>query len=237
MPMVGPPTFVVSLPGSPRRQAVIQVLSSIGLRFTFWDGIFLKDTKDLEYWKRTLGIDPELNSQLTTGTLGCKLAFMSLFYTLGLALESGHMKFDFVLVLEDDVVLNPQFNWNTIVWHDYVQAEYTHLHLLPPNLRCGNQAQLITSSGILKLKANISRLFAADCPIDLLLWNSSLRVADMSHASYHEPHNWLFKHAVPYLDPNGSERLQINLLKHHNYHDYIENVDRDKLMDSLRIIK
>lgn len=194
------PVFVISLPNSNRRPEITRHLNEHNIPFEFWNGHLVEDRSSSQYGQSTLN----------SGTLGCLIAYLDLYRHIALK------KIPLALILEDDVICNPQVDFGRLEFSkifEMTQSDYCFLHCYPCG-PCGTQGQLVSLKAAELLDAERSAILATDAPIDLILWEqrtaslSELRVEDL----YKRLDLWLFKHAHQYDDANNSERMQLNWL-------------------------
>ena len=202
-------TFVVSLPGSPRREAT----PHLGLPFEFSDGVLLplERVEFLQAWMRehfpdlTSTDDYAARNMLSQGSLGTLLAFVHLFQRI------AEQDDPFCLVLEDDCVANPAFEFAHVDWDDlhatYGRPMFLFLHKC--SYRFGLVAQLVTREGARFVLDRVYQLLNMSIPIDLYIWQHP----EITRASvYFETHHtaWLFEHVTPVEHAATSERIRIN---------------------------
>jgi glycosyl transferase family 25 len=99
------PVYVVSLPGSPRRDAIARVLANLAVPFRFCeavDGRQLADS-ELRACYDEAGALRRLGRRLTRAEVGCTLSHRQVYRTM---LNDNHA---FAVVLEDDAIVGNEF--------------------------------------------------------------------------------------------------------------------------------
>lgn len=211
-----PPCYVLSLHGSPRRARMGEMLKKLGIVYEWIDGVVVRSDEEVRKWLYFFDIPADAPaSKMTFGTLGCKLAFMNLFRRL-----ASETSAPLILILEDDIEPNLLVDFQTLRWQDLVQGHVTHLHLLPPQYRCGMQATLITRAALQFLAQNLFALWTLDYPIDIICWNTRAFGLPLVQAALSGPENWMFKQESDYIDVSQSERLRLNMELNSTYEDY-----------------
>ena len=193
------PILVISLPGSPRRERVMQKLARYKGRVIIIDGVLVKTEDAKRKALRSIDLDyDEMKDsiKLATGELGCTLAHINCYKYI---LEH---KIDTALILEDDIVLKDP---NAI---DYIEnfdisknkgLEYMFLHC---TTGYGTQAQIVTSKGAETLYKNRKDLILI-AAIDNVIWANRIPITYVIGPQ-------LFDHEDEYNNINTSERLQID---------------------------
>ena len=199
-------TFVVSLPGSPRRDVVS---SRLKIPFDFSDGVLLplERVEYLRAWMRNEfpDLEADVKTRLSQGSLGTLLAHLRVFRRVAEQDEP------FCLVLEDDCVVNPAFDLSLVDW-DALHAAHGRpmfLFLHRCAFRYGLVAQLVTREGARFVLDRVHDLIATNVPIDLFVWHHP----DVTRASLYLETNhqaWLFEHDGPVEHAPTSERVRVN---------------------------
>lgn len=217
-------TYVLSIPGSPRRAPLELALSRAGVPFDFSDGVLVsEDEAFLSSWLvRVAGMSPaaaqEVASKntLTRGSLGCLLAFLEIYVRIA---REGH---PLALILEDDVVPNPTVDFVTLDLASLVppHADYVFVNHYPCG-PCGCQSSLVTLVGAQKIVAGIPTIVASDTPIDLFLWLRPSEIGlTIDELWRRGAGRWLFYHASGFDNIATSERMQLNYIHNNTVMDH-----------------
>lgn len=105
-----PTIFVISLKNSPRREVITRHLSSLGLKFEFFDAVYGKELPESELAKVDYEFYPKnyhAKKGLTLGEIGCAMSHIKLYEHI---LENNIQE---AIIFEDDVFLN--FHFKSII--------------------------------------------------------------------------------------------------------------------------
>ncbi|MEE6074840.1 glycosyltransferase family 25 protein [Avibacterium paragallinarum] len=100
-----PMIFIISLKNSPRRDAIASRLSSLGLKFEFFDAVYGKDLsqEELDKVDFKFSLRYGFKKPMTLGEIGCAMSHIKLYeYLVANNIEQA-------IILEDDAIVSLDF--------------------------------------------------------------------------------------------------------------------------------
>jgi GR25 family glycosyltransferase involved in LPS biosynthesis len=207
--MKGIKIIVISLPGSPRRQAIAAKLAAWGVGesdYIFSDGVRIGGKEELyAYEKESMDISeadlvcsPMLDRN-ENGDLGCLLAHLQV-YRYIISNNLSH-----TLVIEDDIDFCIPLQYFTEHAAAYCAHDYMFVH---PEYLFGTQGQIVSLAAAKHLWDLRRQIIELGKPIDLLIWHK-FTDPQMDYVLCH-PLPPIVRHAEDFWDADTSERLRIN---------------------------
>lgn len=196
------PLWVLSIPGSKRRETMALRLSAMNIPFRFMDGYLVSSTNEEALKDVATKISVELppTSTLKRGDLGCLLAY---FLMCKCVVDE---KIPWVFIIEDDCIFNPAYpEIATTDLSDFVCSDWTFMH---PNMGFSTLGQIVTYVGARKILKNAARIIRCNLSIDLVLFSDLMM--DLNIATCYGTSHWIVDQADPYDDKQFSERMVIN---------------------------
>lgn len=199
------PVWVLSLPGSKRREKMSLRLGAMNIPFRFMDGYLVHGTTEeaLEDVGAKIGKQLPSKTNLQKGDLGCLLAYLLM------CKKIVDETVPWVFIIEDDAMFNPAYpDVATSDLSDFVCSDWTFMH---PNMGYSTVGQIVTYVGAKKILKNADRIIACNLAIDLVLFSNLM--SDFHIAVCYNTNHWIVDPEAPYDDIESSERLQINALQ------------------------
>jgi glycosyl transferase family 25 len=145
-----PPIWVINMKRSVDRRAYIRAqLDGLGLDYELVEGVDGKElsAEDLVLSYSSSAALAVLGRELTTGEIGCSLSHLRLYQR---QVEEGH---EAVVILEDDVVVDPSF-LEVMDRRDALPADWRYRCVKFAGIADGTQGYLLRQSGARKLFAH-----------------------------------------------------------------------------------
>lgn len=195
------PLWVLSLPGSKRREVMSVRLGKMNVPFRFMDGYLVSTTEEsLKDVGGRIGKQLPETSTLKKGDLGCLLAYFLMCKRI------VDEKIPWVFIIEDDCIFNPVYtNVAEADLSDFVCSDWTFMH---PNMGFSTLGQIVTYVGARKVLKNADRIIRCNLSIDLVLFSDLM--PDFDIAICYGTNNWLVDQEAPYDEKEFSERMALN---------------------------
>lgn len=196
------PLWVLSLPGSKRRETMALRLGAMNIPFRFMDGYLVTsgNTDALKDVATKIGVELPETSSLQRGDLGCLLAYFLMCKRI------VDEKIPWVFIIEDDCVFNVAYpRIAEADLSDFVCSDWTFMH---PNMGFSTLGQIVTYVGARKVLKHAARIIRCNLAIDLVLFSDLM--ADFHIASCYGTNHWLVDQEAPYDQKEFSERMLIN---------------------------
>lgn len=131
--------FVVSLPGSPRREIISEHLNKLGIQFSFIDAVDGRklDSNKVSSINGSDWVANRYGRQIALGEIGCTYSHLSIYKKM---LNEG---LEWAIILEDDVYLD--FNIQTILNANTNQLSSENLYLLGSQEDTGCEDMIVFS--------------------------------------------------------------------------------------------